>query len=315
MIKTTRFSKFYDFNSNFIFYEEKNTNSFIELDWFVHVFDKPLENYVVCPLYNDSDVSKIQNIETDCHEHITQHGFHNHRFDSQVVFDKIANSNQINLHKTIDPTLFFNKNRKQIKKLQIPTKRKIYVRLILTLSHVIINNFNKHCSCFFRIVQMQFLENSTKSFPHYQNCMFGHNDPPSVSPLTPSLISSNKSSDSKISTLKAKDHKIYGQYMKMLDLGVPKVAVEQKLRIDNHDIAIANIQPNDPMPNEWMNSHLQKSVDKSDSQTLKLDFNSVKLQKTEKIEKKKSNHYSFGFTISIDQIQKAISKLRKTSFF
>ena len=43
-----------------VFYEEKNSDSFIELDWFVHVFDKPLENYVVCPLYNDSDVSKIQ---------------------------------------------------------------------------------------------------------------------------------------------------------------------------------------------------------------------------------------------------------------
>jgi hypothetical protein len=313
MTKTTRFSKFYDFNSNFIFYEEKTTNSFIELDWFVHAFEKPLENYVTCPLYNDSDVLKIKNIESDCHEYITQYGFHNHRFDSQVVFDKLANSNQLNLyipeqHKTIDPVLFFNKIRKKINKIQIPTKQKIYIRLILTLSHVIINNFNKHCSCFFRIVQMQFIESASKSFPHY--CMFNKNEPASSLDVSNTLSSTTPIHTN--TALKAKDHKIYGQYMKMLELGVPQIAVEQKLLIDNHDIAIANVQPNDPMPNQWIKTHLQET---NNPTNLKLDFNSVKLQKTEKIEKKKTNTYSFGFTISIEQIQKAMSRLRKTSIF
>ena len=314
MKKTTRFSKFYDFNSNFIFYEEKTTNSFIELDWFVHTFDKPLENCVTCPLYNNNDVSKIQNIETDCYEYISQNGFHNHRFDSQVVFDKLIDSNQLNLyipdeHKTSEPTLFFNKIRKKINKIQIPIKRKIYIRLILTLSHVIINNFNKHCSCFFRIVQMQFIESSSNHFPHYNRCMFNEKTPPS---LDVSKSKSEASTTPQNNELKAKDHKIYGQYMKMLDLGVPKVAVEQKLRIDNHDIAIVNVQPNDPMPQQWVQTHMQEKNNPTNS---KLDFNSVKLQKTEKIEKKKTNNYSFGFTISIEQIQKAMSRLRKTSIF
>ena len=107
--------------------------------------------------------------------------------------------------------------------------------------------------------------------------------------------------------LLARDHRLYGKYLKMLDLGIPAQAVNQKMQMAGMRIDLEGINGNSPMPEDWKTSHTCTTNEDTGS------FLNVQLTKTEITEKepmaKKSN-----FAITIEQITGALFALRKIGF-
>jgi len=114
--------------------------------------------------------------------------------------------------------------------------------------------------------------------------------------------------------VKAKEHRIYCRYYKMLAMGVPIPAVKQKMSMAGHTFDIERVTADDEMPDEWLKTHEEKEEKVIEANV----FEGARLQKVdvqEIEEAKKSATTSFGskFMITLDQITNALMSLRKVS--
>jgi hypothetical protein len=121
--------------------------------------------------------------------------------------------------------------------------------------------------------------------------------------------------------LKAKDHRIYGKFMKMIEMGIPVVAVNQKLVLSNIQIpgGVENVLPNDPMPNPWLETHYETvpclATEENTTPFSSATLRSVCIEECGTDKKGKKDSSSSSFTITLEQIASAIMSLRKTKFF
>ena len=171
--------------------------------------------------------------------------------------------------------------------------------------------------CIFEAVQVQFLiQSPTKSLFKFSKPFFTNHHVKKEEqdfPQEKYVLNTH--------VIKAKEHRVYGKFLKMIEMGIPIVAVNQKLVLSNIKITggLETIQPNDPMPEEWKKTH-DENVDSviKDSilvpsllgGTVLRSSGESHISRTEK--KKKSDS---SFTITLEQIASAIMSLRKTKFF
>jgi hypothetical protein len=123
-------------------------------------------------------------------------------------------------------------------------------------------------------------------------------------------------------TIKAKEHRVYGKFMKMIEMGIPIVAVNQKLTLTNIKIPDGweLIQPNDPMPKEWMETHCKDasgSDETKESEQVPSLLTGTVLRPLGDVAPRpaKKDKIDSSFTITLEQIASAIMSLRKTKFF
>jgi hypothetical protein len=177
--------------------------------------------------------------------------------------------------------------------------------------------------CIFEAVQVQIVVEPSANSPFKFTKPYEVEDKFKRHKEGSSDITSTKKEETIVSTesvsLKAKDHRIYGKFMKMIEMGIPVAAVNQKLVLSNVQIpgGVENVLPNDPMPAPWLETHYETvpSLETENSTPFSsATLRSVCVEECSTNEKKGKKDTS-SFTITLEQIASAIMSLRKTKFF
>ena len=129
--------------------------------------------------------------------------------------------------------------------------------------------------------------------------------PSSASSASSSARSSSSSSSS--STSSRCDHPVYGKYFKMCAKGVPKPAVQQKMRMNGMDPAVLDTPDGEPLPESDTNSQ--------DDQLILSLQDTQQLRKTEiNANRPKAVSGGAGHGLSLTDIVSGLQSLRKTIF-
>lgn len=197
----------------------------------------------------------------------------------------------------------------KILRLQKSTKCRFIVQVVFIWSQ---GNMK---GCIFEAVQVQFVVNPLiKTTFRFSK------------PFSPETTNSGNSHEKKekmsVSTttfVKAKDHRIFGKFLKMVEMGIPIVAVNQKLTLSNVKIpgGFENIFPNDPMPEEWLSSHYDNESDINNIKPSTPLITNVVLRsvKEDEFRERRDVKKDSSFTITLEQIASSIMSLRKTKLF
>lgn len=130
--------------------------------------------------------------------------------------------------------------------------------------------------------------------------------PSSASSASSSARSSSYSSSSS-STSSRCDHPVYGKYFKMCAKGVPKPAVQQKMRMNGMDPAVLDTPDGEPLPESDTNSQ--------DDQLILSLQDTQQLRKTEiNANRPKAVSGGAGHGLSLTDIVSGLQSLRKTIF-
>ena len=97
----------------------------------------------------------------------------------------------------------------------------------------------------------------------------------------------------------------YGKYFRMIQHGIPRMAVEQKIKMDGISVEILNYNPEDEVPESMLPLNQESSLFLEEIQHTK----STKLVYTEI---QKSDHKARGHGISLAEIRKKLQSLKKT---
>lgn len=167
-----------------------------------------------------------------------------------------------------------------------------YVRLAIHFSHIWYNNKTQTAGIGFKILQIQ--HNQVK--PPIE-IIFKDIQP---------VKEKNSHVSTKLLSTERTKHPVFGKYFKMIQVGIPKSAIKQKMKMNNLDPNVLDIPENNELPN----------ISTNDEDQLKLSLKEEKtLRKTEPIVKKYTKNQGKSHGISLQQIVNGLNKLRKSSFY